>query len=57
MVAALIALGVGLALIVVGRMNVAEAVSPDGHRYLALGSGERVSMPFALRWPALASED
>jgi hypothetical protein len=50
MVAALIALGAGLALIAVGRMNVAEAVSPDGHRYRALGRGERVSMPFALRW-------
>jgi hypothetical protein len=50
MVAPLIALVVGLALIVIGRMNVAEAVSPDGHRYRALGSGERVPMPFALRW-------
>lgn len=40
----------GVILIAIGRLNVTEAVSPDGHRYQALGAGERVSMPFALRW-------
>ena len=37
-------------LIGIGRLNVAEAVSPDGQRYLALGAGVRAPMPFALRW-------
>jgi len=50
MVAALVAFVAGVVLIASGRLNVAESVSPDGHRYRALGAGEPVPMPFALRW-------
>jgi hypothetical protein len=50
MVVALVAFVVGVILIAIGRLNVVESISPDGHRYRALGAGERVSMPFALRW-------
>ncbi|GAA4711123.1 hypothetical protein [Phytohabitans rumicis] len=50
MVAPLVALALGAALLVLHRLNLAEAVSPDGHRYRALGRREPVPMPFALRW-------
>ncbi|WP_424535598.1 hypothetical protein ACOZ38_36800 [Sphaerisporangium viridialbum] len=50
MAVALVAFVAGIVLIAIGRLNVVESVSPDGHRYRALGAGEHVSMPFALRW-------
>lgn len=58
MLPAAISLVICAGLMLIGRMNVAEAVSPDGRRYLALGRGEPVGMPFALRWllPAVCGD-